>query len=269
VGRPSHADGQKTRQAILDAALDLFAGRGYFGTSLRDIAAVVGVRESAIYNYFRSKELLFDALIGTDHEQRMERFLEFSERPITDARLTLEQLAAMALDHYCAPRQRQLFGMVMADGMRLAREGRLNLVERMSSGLTLVRDLMRRLMREGWLRKADPAHLVLEFMGPLVLWRQMHAIRSDTPTVHARGVFARAHVGQFLLGAGVRAGRRTGSGRGQDARGPCDVVVRKSARAIGASGPSRFQTGPLEGSGETVRARAHGHRGSVPPGPRT
>lgn len=268
MGRPSHADGQKTRQAILDAALDLFAGKGYFGTSLRDIAAVVGVRESAIYNYFRSKELLFDALIGTDHEQRMERFLEFSERPVADARLTLEQLATLALDHYCAPRQRQLFGMVMADGMRLAREGRINLLDRMSSGLTLVRELMQRLIRQGWLRKADADELVLEFMGPLVLWRQMHAIRADTPTARARGAFARGHVRQFLLGAGAnRVGRRAGIGRDQGAESHRGTVARKAGREIGRSGPLRFQIRTLTSPAETVREPARGSRRPAP-GPR-
>ena len=58
MARPRNADGQRTRQAILDAALDLFSEKGYFGTSLRDVATAVGVRESALYNYFAGKDAL-------------------------------------------------------------------------------------------------------------------------------------------------------------------------------------------------------------------
>ena len=39
MARPRNADGQRTRQAILDAALDLFGEKGFFGTTLRDVAA--------------------------------------------------------------------------------------------------------------------------------------------------------------------------------------------------------------------------------------
>ena len=63
MGRPVNANGERTRQAILDAGLQTFAEKGYFGSSLRDIATLVGVRESALYNYFNSKEALFHAIL--------------------------------------------------------------------------------------------------------------------------------------------------------------------------------------------------------------
>ena len=63
MARPKNADGQRTRLAILDAALDLFADKGFFGTSLRDVAKAVGVRESALYNSFTGKDALCDALL--------------------------------------------------------------------------------------------------------------------------------------------------------------------------------------------------------------
>jgi AcrR family transcriptional regulator len=51
------------RGEILDAALAVFAEKGYTGGSMRDIAARVGVSEPAIYRYFPGKEALFLALV--------------------------------------------------------------------------------------------------------------------------------------------------------------------------------------------------------------
>src|SRR5262249_19261793 len=62
MGRPLARDARDTRRAILDAAVDLFADRGFHATSIRALAAAVGVRESALYHYFASKEAILDAL---------------------------------------------------------------------------------------------------------------------------------------------------------------------------------------------------------------
>ena len=43
---------------------------------------------------------------------------------------------------------------------------------------------MRRLIRDGWLRAADPDVLGIAFMSPLLMWRQLHAIDADLPMVH-------------------------------------------------------------------------------------
>ncbi len=209
MGRPMHADGRQTRQAILDAALNLFGEKGYFGTSLRDIATAVGVRESALYNYFPRKEALFEALMVADHEHKAERLAAVLEAPIVDVRQTLERLAMMSLESYCAPRQEHLFRMVMSDGLRLAKDGRINLLERLSSGLARLRELMGRLVREGQLRNADPELLAMQFVGPLLLWRHLNAIRSDHPLIANRDDFARGHVEQFLRGAAARPVTRT------------------------------------------------------------
>lgn len=201
MGRPLKADGRQTRQAILDAALDLFAANGYFGTSLRDIAAAVGVRESALYNYFPGKEALFEALIAADQERRGELLSPLLEKPIADVRASLERLAVMVLDKFCASRQEKMFRILMSDGLRLAKNGRINLFERLPTSRARMRDLMRRLMREGWLREADPELLAMAFVGPLLMWRQMHALSPGSPVISNRRAFSRSHVEQFLRGA--------------------------------------------------------------------
>jgi AcrR family transcriptional regulator len=217
---PSHtADGQRTRQAILDAALHAFAEKGYFGSSLRDIATAVDVRESALYNHFPSKEALFNALIIADQQSRADRLSAVMAEPITDVRVTLIRFVVRALEHFATAQQQQLFRILMSDGIRLARDSRINLFERMSGGQNHLHDLMRQLMRKRCLRAADPQLLAMEFMGPLLVWRQLDAIGLNLPLMKNPQAFARAHVEQFLRGAAVRTLGRVVGKRG-NARAP-------------------------------------------------
>jgi TetR/AcrR family transcriptional regulator, repressor of fatR-cypB operon len=50
------------REAILEAALELFVERGFFGTAVPEIAERAGVGAGTIYRYFESKEALVNAI---------------------------------------------------------------------------------------------------------------------------------------------------------------------------------------------------------------
>jgi len=51
--------GKETKEKILKISNILFSENGYKGTSIRKIAAGVGIRESAIYNHYKNKEDIF------------------------------------------------------------------------------------------------------------------------------------------------------------------------------------------------------------------
>lgn len=218
MARPRNADGQRTRQAILDAALDLFADKGYFGTSLRDVAAAVGVRESALYNYFPGKAALFEALLEVHDSAKRERLTPIVDAPIADGRTLLLQLTQTALASFVEPREEKLFRILMSDGIRLAKDGRLNLRERLGHGRNRLRDVMARLIREGWLRRTDVNLLTLTFLSPLIVWRQLHAINADLPMIKNPRAFARQHVDQFLRGAAAPHGAGPSTRAGHGAR---------------------------------------------------
>ncbi|MBI2389241.1 MAG: TetR/AcrR family transcriptional regulator [Deltaproteobacteria bacterium] len=59
--QPAREPGDK-RAAILDAALALFAERGFHGTAVPLVAARAGVGAGTMYRYFPSKEALVNAL---------------------------------------------------------------------------------------------------------------------------------------------------------------------------------------------------------------
>jgi len=52
-----------TKQKIILTALELFSQKGYTETSIREIAAVVGIKESSIYNHFESKNSILDYIL--------------------------------------------------------------------------------------------------------------------------------------------------------------------------------------------------------------
>jgi len=61
IGGKRAAGGDK-REAIVDAALELFVERGFFGTAVPEIADRASVGAGTIYRYFESKEALVNAI---------------------------------------------------------------------------------------------------------------------------------------------------------------------------------------------------------------
>lgn len=53
-----------TREQIVEVAKQVFMTKGYTKTSMRDIAAGVGIGVSNIYNYFKSKDELFRHIVA-------------------------------------------------------------------------------------------------------------------------------------------------------------------------------------------------------------
>ncbi|RMF11158.1 MAG: TetR/AcrR family transcriptional regulator [Alphaproteobacteria bacterium] len=60
----THSRPDNRRRQLLDAAARRFAAQGYVGTSIRDIAADVGMLPGSIYYHFKSKEDLMLAVHG-------------------------------------------------------------------------------------------------------------------------------------------------------------------------------------------------------------
>jgi AcrR family transcriptional regulator len=53
---------EKTRDNILNAALKLFAEKGFAGTSINDIAKTASISKGLAYNYFESKQKIIEAI---------------------------------------------------------------------------------------------------------------------------------------------------------------------------------------------------------------
>lgn len=116
-GRPRKSDGPDTREKLLTAALDLFAAQGFAATSVRQIAEAVGVRDSAIYGHFESKQAILDILM----ERAGPGVLKLSgfdpvAMAATSPELALPGLFGRIIEHWAEPEVRKFTSMLLRDG---------------------------------------------------------------------------------------------------------------------------------------------------------
>lgn len=79
------------RDAILKAAADEFADRGYAATRMLDIARRAGMSVGSLYLYFDSKEAIFASMVRTSSDRMVEQ-LNVSVAGVEDPRARLRRL---------------------------------------------------------------------------------------------------------------------------------------------------------------------------------
>lgn len=99
--------GAVTAARILDAAEELFAERGYHGTTLRDVADRVGLRIPSLYNHFASKDALYAAVLARGIGPVVALLTELAEAPEAernDSRRVVEPVMRLLSERPHLPR---------------------------------------------------------------------------------------------------------------------------------------------------------------------
>lgn len=140
------ADGIGTEQRIIDAATEMFYERGYHGTTMREIAAGVGIKAGSLYNHFPSKQ---DILVRIGQE---------ATRPLYDGALArlegvddvedqLRELIIWHVAYHCD--RRHPCRVIDTQLHALEPENRAAIVELRDAYEQLLRDILARGQREG------------------------------------------------------------------------------------------------------------------------
>ncbi|WP_017572252.1 SACE_7040 family transcriptional regulator [Nocardiopsis halotolerans] len=176
------------RTALLGAAAELFAERGYRGVSIDDLGRAVGTTGPALYRHFRGKQALLGEVL-VDISERLARQGRELVAGAADAEEALEELLrghiAFALDEpaLITVHDRELGNLTDADRRRVRRLQR-GYVEQWVGVL-------------GELRPGASA---------TVLRAAVHAVfglLNSTP--HSRGELSRQHMARLLLEMGRAA----------------------------------------------------------------
>ncbi|HWA92426.1 MAG TPA: TetR/AcrR family transcriptional regulator [Rhizomicrobium sp.] len=159
---------------ILDAALLVFAERGFAGARMEDIAKRAGVTKGTIYLYFENKEAVFKTLvresIGTTIAGVSDGVRDF-QGPAKD----MLRFALMAMSHLLTTSDRVVLPkIIIAESGNFPELARFYRDEIIENGLTLMSGVIERGIAQGEFRALPVEHAVRLCIAPVLLgaiWR--------------------------------------------------------------------------------------------------
>lgn len=197
-GRPRKAEAGDTKEALLRAAVGLFARHGFAGTSIRAIAREVGLSESVLYAHFDSKQAVFDAALARYGPQASTDALTDVDPGLaqTDAPQFLSELVAAFLEDWDREESRLLISLVTRDGLVHS--------EALRGALTSMRGFVTGLFADWLATDQIPAalgpaeRLAFSFTGPIGLARVLHLHADASPAERDQArADVQAHVDLF------------------------------------------------------------------------
>ncbi len=146
--RGTYAKTEATRQAILDAALEVFSGSGYRAGSLREIAVRTGMSEAGLLHHFRNKSALLEAVL----EEKDERARTIVPTGSDDGAAVLRGLVELAEYNASIPGVVELFATLSAEATAPDHPAHAYFVRRYEFTRSTIERALTNLERDGRLR---------------------------------------------------------------------------------------------------------------------
>jgi len=187
------------RQEILAAAMDLFAKKGFRGTTTRDLATQAEVNEAIIFRHFTNKEELYRAILEHKAGQNREAQIEEFERLASsnDDEKFFQTLGNKFLERH---ENDSTFLRLLLFSALEGHELSDMFVASMTARNPIANHIQKRI-DEGTFRKMDPQLAARGFFGmfaSFVLWQEIFGLKKTQP--YDRDQVVRTFVSIFLKG---------------------------------------------------------------------
>jgi len=188
-----------SRQKIIDSAMELFAKKGFRGTTTRDLAAHAEVNEAIIFRHFSTKEELYSAIIehkaGEDRDTRIEEFERLAK--MNDDEQFFQAVGRAFLQkHETDTTFMRLLLFSALEGHQLSEMFVSSMASRHPVG-----DYIKRRIDEGAFRQIEAqlaARALLGMFVGFVLWQEIFGLKKKHP--RDREEVVRTFVSIFLSG---------------------------------------------------------------------
>lgn len=168
-----------TKERIVDEALTLFSTKGYAGTSVKNIADAVGIKDSSLYKHFKSKKEIFNTIVR-EMSLRMEQMSKGiglpDEKNVEEAAVYYGRLSMVVLLEV----SRKTFLYYLKDEFA-ARFRRMLVIEQyrdreiygvyreifMEASIRYQTILFNEMIQKGIFIQADPGSMAMNFYAPM------------------------------------------------------------------------------------------------------
>ena len=188
-----------TKKKILSSALDFFSQNGYSGASIRQIARSVGVRESAIYNHFKSKEEIFQTILSSFKRKTISKEILSDDLldEVSDPENFLKKFSLRLIDHWNKPEEKKFIRVLLMEQFTLVGNEELSTTEYLSELRNICRLIFGEMVKTKIIKPYDPSFLSDEFTSLLFLIRTERLSSDNTVNINSVYKQVNAHVEFF------------------------------------------------------------------------
>ncbi len=186
---------------LLDAAVSVFAEKGFAAARLDDIAARAGVSKGTIYLYYDSKEAILRALIKAIPVARVESIAQLAATDAGPADATLRKVLQLVGAAMRDPMLIQFPRLVIGESGNFPWIAETYRREVISRGIAIFSGIIGKGIEERRFRAVDPRHAAFAAMAPMLfvaIWRTTFERFDDVP-LEAQGLIDQ-HIETFVRG---------------------------------------------------------------------
>ena len=162
-----------TKKKILNTALDFFSQYGYSGASIRQIARTVGIRESAIYNHYKSKEEIFLAILSSFKHRTISKEILSDDLldEVDNPEKFLNDFATRLIEHWNKPEERKFIRVLLMEQFTQIGNIELSSTDYLSELRKICQLIFSEMVNTKIIKEFDPVLLSNEFTASLFLFR--------------------------------------------------------------------------------------------------
>lgn len=180
-----------TKERIVDEALTLFSTKGFKGTSVKNIADAVGIKDSSLYKHFTSKQEILDSIVKTIGNRISDMSIAFGIPPGNDLKKSVQIYAGFD-EATLVGFSRRIFLFYLKDSY-ISRFWRMGNIEQynnpavyalfsklfLEDSINYQTALFGELVREGIFIEADPDVIAMGFYSPIYFLLSKYSTRPE------------------------------------------------------------------------------------------